>query len=449
MSMPKNPKPFDELDSSYERNDLVRLLGSDIGSLPKDRYLHWDQLRHLPPPEGFTNLDWWTAVKLKRMVSRHDLPFKDTRGRPFSFSDTENLYPRLHQVDRDASGKIEVPHGDAVNSGSRERYLMSSLIEEAITSSQLEGAVTTRRVAKELLRSGRPPRDNSERMIVNNYSGMEFLRENIDEELTVPMLMDLQRTLTEGTLGPDVVGRLRRPTDSVAVVDQRDGEVIHMPPDASQLSDRIELLLDFANGRTEDDQFLHPVVKAILLHFMVGYDHPFVDGNGRTARALFYWSMARSGYWLTEFLSISTVIQKAPAQYVRAYVFSEIDDNDVTYFLDYNLRVILESIRLLHTYLARKTKETSKLEAVLRGSDAALVLNHRQVALLGHMLKHPDASYTIDGHRRSHNITYETARTDLRALDKMGLIVKYTGRRKWIYRMSDNFEDRLKRIVVP
>ena len=46
------------------------------------------------------------------------------------------------------------------------------------------------------------------------------------------------------------------------------------------------------------------------------------------------------GYWLTEFLSISAVIQKAPAQYVRAYVFSEIDDNDVTYFLDYKLRVI-------------------------------------------------------------------------------------------------------------
>ena len=268
MRMPKNPKPFDELVSSYEPNDLVRLLGSDIGSLPKDRYLHWDQLRYLPPPEGFTSLDWWTAVKFKRMVSRHELPFKDTRGRSFSFSDTGDLYRQLHQVDRNASGRIEVPHGDVVSSGSRERYLMNSLIEEAITSSQLEGAVTTRRVAKELLRSGRSPRDNSERMIVNNYSGMEFLRENIDEELTVPMFIDLQRTLTEGTLDPDAVGRLRRPTDVVAVVDQRDGEVMHTPPDASQLSDRVELLLDFANGRTGDDPFLHPVVKAILLHFM-------------------------------------------------------------------------------------------------------------------------------------------------------------------------------------
>ena len=449
MRMPKNPKPFEELVSSYAPTDLAKLLMSDIGSLPKNRYLHWDKLRYLPPPEGFTSLEWWTAIKFNRIVSRHELPFKDTQGRPFSFSDTGDLYRRLHQVDRDASGSIEVPHVDAVNSSSRERYIMSSLIEEAITSSQLEGAGTTRRVAKELLRSGRPPRDNSERMIVNNYLGMEFLRENVGEELTLPMLIELQSTLTEGTLDPDAVGRLRRSTDEVDVVDKRDGEVVHTPPDASQLSDRIELLLDFANGRTEDDQFLHPVVKAILLHFMIGYDHPFVDGNGRTARALFYWSMARSGYWLTEFLSISSVIQKAPAQYVRAYVFSEIDDNDVTYFLDYNLRVILDSIRLLHSYLSRKARETSRLEAMLRGSDAALVLNYRQVTLLGHMLKHPDASYTIDEHRRFHNVTYETARTDLRALDRQGLIVKYTGGRRLIYRMSDNFEDRLKRAIAP
>ena len=275
-----------------------------------------------------------------------------------------------------------------------------------------------------------------------------FLRDKVNEELTVPMLLELQKILTEGTLDPSVVGRLRRPNDVVEVVDQRDGQIVHTPPDARLLDDRIESLLAFANGKTVDDEFLHPVVKAILLHFMIGYDHPFVDGNGRTARALFYWSMARSGYWLTEFLSISAVIRKSPVQYVRAYVFSEIDDCDVTYFLDYNLRVILDSIRLLHIYVARKTKETNRLEILLRGSRAAAVLNHRQVALLGHMLKHPDVAYTIEGHRRSHNVTYETARTDLAALDALGFVVRYARGRRLMYRMRDNFEDRLKQIAA-
>jgi hypothetical protein len=42
--------------------------------------------------------------------------------------------------------------------------------------------------------------------------------------------------------------------------------------------------------------FIHPVMRAITLHFWLAYDHPFCDGNGRTARALFYWSMLKQGY---------------------------------------------------------------------------------------------------------------------------------------------------------
>ena len=60
--------------------------------------------------------------------------------------------------------------------------------------------------------------------------------------------------------------------------------------------------------------FIHPMIRSIILHFWLAYDHPFVDGNGRTARALFYWSMLRHGYWLFEFISISQIILKGPDQ---------------------------------------------------------------------------------------------------------------------------------------
>ena len=335
-----------------------------------------------------------------------------------------------------------------VNPDERGRFIVNSLIEEAITSSQLEGAATTRRVAKDMLRSGRPPRDDSERMIVNNYRGMEFLRANADEDLSVPMLLELQEILTEGTLDPTAVGRFRSPSDDVHVVDQRDGTVVHVPPPAGELDARMARLVGFANARVQEP-FIHPVVKAILLHFMVGYDHPFVDGNGRTARALFYWSMARSGYWLTEFLSISTIIRKSPAQYVRAYVYSETDDNDVTYFLVYNLRVITQAIRALHVYLARKASESRALEAMLKGSDFARLLNHRQLALTTHLLKHPDTAYTIESHRRSHNVTYETARTDLIGLGKLGLVTSRKQRRKLVYTRHPGFEALVRSTASP
>ena len=336
----------------------------------------------------------------------------DKHGNPFAFSDSAYLYRMLHQVDRDAGGRIEMPP-DLVGPDSRDRYLVSSLIEEAIASSQLEGAATSRRVAAEMLRSGRRPRDRGEEMIRNNYAGLEFLRENRDADLSPELLLELHRVLTTGTLDDaNAAGRFRLPSEQVAVVDQRGGAVVHEPPVAATLEERLERLLAFANARDParrggrpsqgalspgargafpsqaDGTFLHPVVRAMVIHFMIGYEHPFVDGNGRTARALFYWSMARSGYWMTEFLSISTIVRKAPAQYMRAYLLSETDDNDVTYFLDYHLRVILRSVRELHGYLARKARQMREAERLLGGREAGVLLNYRQRSLLTHMQRH-------------------------------------------------------------
>lgn len=408
--------------------------------------MHWSKLKYLNPPEGFTSEEWWVATKLARVSVRHHLPLYDKTGRPFSFSDSGYLYRMLHEVDRDASGRIELP-ADVVTTDSRNRYLVNSLVEEAITSSQLEGAATTRRVAKEMLRSGRPPRDRDEQMIVNNYRAMEFVRELAFENMTAPMLLELQRIITEDTHDdPNVVGRFRLPSDPVYVIDQRDGTVLHEPPDARDVEERVERLLLFANA-ADEAAFVHPVVRAILLHFMIGYDHPFVDGNGRTARALFYWAMAKFGYWMTEFLSISATIRKAPVQYARAYVLSENDDNDVTYFLDYNLRVILRSIRQLHAYLARKAREMHDVQRLLDRFVPASVLNYRQVALIVAMRKHPDMFFTIESHRRSHSVSYQTARTDLTNLSDLRLVTSAKQGRAFVYRLAHDFDERLRHLA--
>ena len=447
MKMPPPPPSLRDLSDKGHIARIPELVSSGIGKIPEDKYLHWSKLRYLTPPEGFSSDEWWFAIKLARGSVRHALPLMDKTGAPFAFSDSAYLYRMLHQVDRDASGRIELP-ADVANTDARNRYLVNSLIEEAITSSQLEGAATTRRVAKELLRSGRQPRDRGERMIVNNYRGMEFVREVVREDLSVPMLLELQRILTEDTVDdPGIVGRFRLPTDQVVVVDRRDGTVLHEPPHANEIVERMERLLQFAHT-TEDTAFVHPVVRAILLHFTIGYDHPFVDGNGRTARALFYWAMARSGYWMTEFLSISTIIRKAPAQYARAYVLSETDDNDVTYFLDYNLRVILQSIGQVHEYLARKAREIDDVQRLLDRFVPASVLNNRQVALIVSMRKHPDRLYSIESHRRSHNVTYQTARTDLLKLAELRLVTTARQGRAFVFRLADDFDERIRELSV-
>ncbi len=257
-------------------------------------------------------------------------------------------------------------------------YLLRSLMDEAITSSELEGAVTTREVAKEMIRTSRPPRDRSERMILNNYKTMLRIGEIRAKPLSRDLVFELHRLVTDETLDdPTAAGRFRR-DDEYRVVGDDLGEVFHNPPPADQLGERMTAMCDFANSVGQEG-FIHPVIKSIIVHFWLAYDHPFVDGNGRTARALFYWSMLHHGYWLFEYVSISQVILHGPVRYGEAFLHTETDSNDLTYFLIYNLDVVSKSIDTLYRYIENRLKELSELEHELKG---IAELNHRQRELI-------------------------------------------------------------------
>ncbi len=350
---------------------------------------------------------------------------------------------RLHMIDREAAGSIQGL--DRMEDESvRERYLIRSLIEEAMTSSQLEGAATTREVAKEMLRSGRAPRDHGEQMIHNNYVAMLELKRWRNQPLTPEAVFEIHRLLTVDTLDdPSAAGRFRTAEENIVVQDY-EGNVLHAPPPANELPERMQALCDFANAENEEG-FLHPVIRAIAIHFQIGYDHPFYDGNGRTARTLFYWSMLRSGFWMTEFLSISSILKNAPSKYVRAYLYTESDDSDLSYFADYHLKVIVRAVEGLHGYLARKADERKKAENLLRPSSRlSAALNHRQRALLLNAIRHPGKVYRIETHRQAHDITYQTARTDLQRLVEAGLMTQHKQGKAFIFLPAADLAEKLK-----
>lgn len=423
MHIPLTPPEPHEVLARTPAEEIPRLFAGigEISPLVDGRYLHWDDLRHRPPPDGFTHDGWWLRLKLTRQGGYKTLPLLDKHRRPFVIGTPEPLQRDLHHIDRDAAGSIGTP--GIVDSNERDRYLLRSLIDEAITSSQLEGASTTRRVAERMLREQRRPRDASERMIWNNYRAMETVRGWRGAPLTPERILELHRQVCDDTLDDaGEIGALRT-SDDVCVRDRRDQTLLHQPPAASELPERLRRLCAFANANADATPFVHPVLRAILLHFMIGYDHPFADGNGRTARALFYWAMAQNGYWLTEFISISPFLYRAPGQYARAYLLAETDGNDTTYFALHQLAVIRKAIAALHEHLARQTRErqqTTRLIAQSRHLRSRL--NHRQIALLSHALHRPGEEYRIDGHQATHGVVYQTARTDLLALENLGLL---------------------------
>ena len=447
MKIPQIPPDPHETLSGVSR-DKLNLIFQHVSPLPTGRYLHWEELQFRTPPEGLSHEEWWAMVVFGRNALMQDLPLLDKRGEPFRFATPSPVLIDLHHIDRDAAGQINMPAGEPIHEDPN-RYLMTSLIEEAITSSQLEGASTTRQVAAEMLREGRKPRNHSEAMIFNNYRAMEHLRSLKKEAITPELILDLHRILTEGTLeDPQDAGRFRQ-TDDVRVVDVHDQAIVHQPPTHTELPERLARLCTFANADETSLPFVHPVLRAILLHFMIGYDHPFVDGNGRTARALFYWSLARSGYWLMEYISISHILRKGPAKYMRAYLFTETDNNDTTYFLLHQLSTIRSAIIALHAYLARKVREQKETERLLAASPKLRTrFNHRQVALLTQALKSAGEGYRVDSHQRLHNVVYQTARNDLLDLHALGLLEKQRKGNAFIFFAPENLRERLSVLAM-
>ena len=270
----------------------------------------------------------------------------------------------------------------------------------------------------------------------------ELITELKKDALSPEMVFAIHRLVTEKTLpDPTAAGRFRRPDEKLVVGDDF-GAIFHHPPSAEELPGRLQAMCDFANGRTPGF-FVHPAIRAIILHFWLAYDHPFVDGNGRTARALFYWGMLRAGYWLFEFISISSILRKAPVKYGLSFLYSETDENDLTYFIVAQTKVIRRAIEELHAYIDHKTVEVRELEAHVR---ILGLFNHRQAELVRHALKHPYQEYTIASHGKSHNVVYQTARTDLLDLKVRGVLDKKKRGKKMVFTAPRDLAERLRRM---
>ena len=446
MKKPVLPPKLEPVLEGISAERLSLIMQDSQPTDGKGRYLHWDKLRHLTPPEGISLEQWWWSIKFARRAMFKALPFQSIDGQTFKYCQPDEVQRQLHWLDRYAAGSIQ--GNEAItNSQTRNTYLIRSLVEEAINSSQLEGASTTRDVAKELIRQNREPEDQSERMIMNNYLAMQFVRDIKDEPLTPSIVFELHRIITLDTLDkPESAGQFRSDEDDIHVVDGTTGEYLHTPPPADELPARLQALCDFANVQTQHDaDFLHPVVRAIALHFMLAYDHPFYDGNGRTARALFYWAMARAGYWLMEFISISEVIKKAPVQYGRAFLHTETDDNDLSYFLTHQLDVIHQAVDSLHSYLDKKAQSVNEATQMLVNNPRLKhKLNFRQLALLRHALKNPRFSYVVQEHQQSHGVSYDVARKDLLLMsDTLGLLDKTKRGRQYYFVAPTDLEKRI------
>lgn len=389
--------------------------------LDDSRYLHWSQLIRRTPPEGMTHEEWWFRLKLQRSAQLRTVPLRMKDGRHFSFVLTDEVLQLSEEITRRAGGAVAAGGGVLTPAG-RDGYVVRSLVEEAITSSQLEGASTSRRVAVDMITSRRDPKTKSERMIANNYAAMGMVAENKESILDPEWVRELHAVLTQGTLDDPVhEGRLETPDEDRVSV-WAGTEQVHMPPPAAELADRLSELCAFANGTTTESPYIPPVVRAIITHFMFGFDHYFADGNGRMARTAFYWSMLHNGYWLAEFLTISKILRKAPGRYGDSYQYTEDDEGDLTYFILHQLKVIHRALDELDAYLEMRRSESNRIRSALR--TAVTEFNPRQTQLLEWLTRDGIHEVTAIDVANRYRVTTQTARNDLSHLESFRLLTR-------------------------
>lgn len=440
MRKPENAPSIYEIIKSRKILEVVGDQKAEVNQLLEriqKEYLPWEKIKHLPAPANFVAQDIWAFTKLKRWSGRQGLGFGDYT---FHYCTTPYIQMALHEFDMQYGGRLGA--SNPLQQDDKQQYLISSIMEEAIASSQIEGAVTTRLAAKEMLKKNRPPRNKSERMILNNFNTIQFIRETIHQPLNPQRLTEIQKLMTDKTLeNPLEEGRFRD-NDEVRVIDAVDGEIMHQPPPVSALPLLIGDLCKFVNG-DDEKLFIHPIIKASIVHFLIGFIHPFADGNGRTARALFYWYLLKKGYWLTEYLSISSIILKARIQYANAFLYTETDENDLTYFIQFKIKTLRLAYTSLLAYLERKLREKKAATQFLTIGG----INDRQSLILQEISDEPKKVYRVIEIEKKFGVSNATARNDLRGLEVLGLLISFkVNKKEYAFSKSTGFEERIEQL---
>ncbi len=430
---PQNKFSVSKLDNRYFEED-VRTLQKEIN----EQYLYWDMVKYQPLPQDINAEKLWGLIKFRRKSIANYIQISDHH---FSWNTTNIIQKSLHTLDMQCGGALQSAH--LIPSENKEHYLISSIMEEAIASSQIEGAVTTRKHAKEMLRKNLPPRNTSDKMILNNYRTMQEIKRIQHLPITEERLLNIHRLMTNETLDHYSDEGAFRKDDSVTVFDHNRQEVVWQPPACSAIPEMMTAFYAFFNdeNKEEDAYFTHPVIKACIIHFLTGYIHPFADGNGRTARALMHWYLLKKGYWLSEYLSISRMILKTKDAYAKAYQRAEADENDVTYFIQYQLRTMMSAFEELKNYLARKQEEKKQINAFVRISG----INQRQGSILKSFYEEPNLMVTARDLQSKMGVTAVTIRADLQALVAAGYLqIVGLNKKTQSYVRSDDFQSLLQ-----
>ncbi|MBD8188914.1 Fic family protein [Pseudomonas viridiflava] len=429
--------PFTDMSKRFP--DQVGLYLSLHNALDeKGRYLHFDKMRFRIPAELDSTVAWSVikAARSRQLFEVLRLGEPETIGKMLF---TPAIQMAMSESDRHTTSAALEWMSSKIGEQKHIAYLLNDLVEdEAISSSQLEGAATTTKAAKDLLKRQRGPRTADEKMIFGNYRMMQCAWEAREQPLSADLIAHFHLVGVEGIDDDHYYPGVFRAQKDPVVVEDGDGNIVHTPPSAIGLEKRLSALSDWANTNHSDvinKNYLHPLIKAIVLHFSIGYEHPFHDGNGRVARCLFYWYMFKHGFAAFRFIAISKLLKSAPVQYGKSYLYTETDEMDLTYFVDYQCRTIIRAISKFKEAYQDTVDSINRFNVFLYESGLFGKLNDKQKVVLQVAKTGAALNFTAVSVKENLDCSYNTASSVLNGLVDHGLFRKRKSGREWIFSM--------------
>lgn len=395
----------------------------DLEKFSDEKYLFWDKIKFQKLPEELESYEeLWYIISDIRLL--YNTPVKDKLWNNFWLAKPKFLEELLHKLDLSLWWTFLWIN---FNDSERKIFMQNAITEEAISTSQLEWALTSSKDARDMIQKWRKAITKDEKMILNSYKAMNFIKTDdfLSQKISLSLLLELQSILTKDTLEKkEQEWRFRKDSDEIVIQNSQWTKIYHVPPNENILEKELNNFLIYAND--EDWKFTHPFIKATILHFWIWYLHPFCDWNWRTARAIFYWYLLKKWYWGFSYIPISSIIKNSKTSYKDAYIYSEQDNNDLTYFLVY----IANKTKLAFVEFEKYVTEKRKNQKEIFNELSYLLLNDRQNKLLSYFLENPK-SYTNNSiHKNYYGIAIDTAKRDLEELIKKWFLKK---EKQWKY----------------
>lgn len=434
-------RPFEEISEKYP-TQMTDYLSYYKPCDSKGRYLPFDEFRHRVASKIDEKLAW-AITKLSRTSQYHKLLAVGEPSNECHFILTPLIQKTISQTDRHATTAVLEWMSSKIGEERHFEYLLNDLIDdEAISSSQLEGAATTTLVAKDMLKRKRKPRTPDEKMILGNFQMMLFAWENRNKPLSIELIRELHKVGVEGIDDDKYTPGIFRKTDDVVIVDG-EGDTIHTPPPCNGIKERLKKIVAWINLPHDDSDsrhYIHPLIKAITFHFSIGYEHPFRDGNGRVARSLFYWFMFKHDYAAFRYIAISLLLKKAPIKYGKSYLYSETDELDLTYFIEHQCDIILRAITSFKQAYSKSLQDIEEFNTWLWTSGLYKSLNEKQKIVFQVAKNGGQSLFTASNVKENLDCSYNTASSTLNGLVELNLFKKEKIGREWFFTMLDRKE---------